>query len=74
MRNEKRKYNTDHSGEFVTLNDRELNELNNYNMDLFPKPCMLYVKPGYRFTGKEETLTHHQLQDFLGQAINLSIN
>jgi hypothetical protein len=74
MRNEKRKYNTDYSAGFVTLNDKELNDLNNYSMELFPKPCMLYVKTGYRYTGKEETLTHHQLRGFLEQSIDLSVN
>jgi hypothetical protein len=64
----------DYSAGFVTLNDKELNDLNNYSMELFPKPCILYVKPGYRYTGREETLSHHQLRDFLEQSINLSIN
>ena len=74
MRNEIKKYYTENFGDFSMLSDKEFNELRNYDLSLFPGPCLLYLKSGYQHTGKEESLSHKALKVILQKNINQSNN
>ena len=74
MRNRFNKYHIENLGSFVELDDKEFNELCSLELNLSTVPGILYLKPGYKYTGKEILLSHNELRTILKLLSNDSIN
>jgi hypothetical protein len=74
MRNEIKKYYIENLGSFAPLDDTDFNELCSLELNFLQVPCVLYVKPGYRYTGNEILLSHKELKSILESTTNHSAN
>lgn len=74
MRNEMKKYFIENAGAFVTMNDSDFNELCTFELSLLQIPAILFVQPGYKYTGEQVVLNHRELRTVLLNTINNSIN
>jgi hypothetical protein len=74
MRNEMKKYFIENAGAFITMDDSDFNELCTYELSLLQIPAILFVQPGYQYTGDNVVLTHQELKTILKTTIHNSIN
>jgi hypothetical protein len=74
MSNRLKKYFIENIGAFAELDESEFNELVTYDIEMIQVPAMLYVKEGYRYTGKELVLTLKELVTLIKTSLTNSIN
>jgi hypothetical protein len=74
MKNELKKYFIENAGAFITMDDSDFNELCTYELSLLQIPAILFVQPGYKYTGDNVVLTHREMKTILKSTIDKSIN
>ena len=74
MRNRFNKYQIENLGSFVELDDKDFNELCSLELNLYTVAGILYLKPGYKYTGKEILLSHNEFRTILKSLSTDSFN
>ncbi len=74
MNRNSQKYYLENLGSFIGLDDREYNDLRCYDLHLIQVPGILYLQPGFIYTGEEIILSARELRAILQTTLNNSIN
>jgi hypothetical protein len=74
MRNSLKKYEIENLGSFITLDDKDFNDLFTLELNLLQPPAVLYISRDYDYTGGEIVISHKELKSILQSLASQSLN